>query len=71
MNLEEITKILEDMENEELATQFLIEFNQASKAYHSLLMNLDKSLPAEEWKKLCDGAQKRLEQIIKEIKEYA
>ena len=62
-----ILEILENLEDEELAVELLREFNLASKALGKLLLNLDKSLPHEEWKKQCDDAQKRVDAVVSRI----
>lgn len=66
----EINRILsklEDCEDEEKAVMYLKKFNSQSKLLGKLLLNLDKSLTHEEWKKQCDQAQKELDHIVAEI----
>ncbi len=66
-DINEILEKLENLEDEELAVELLREFNLASKALGKLLLNLDKSLPHEEWKKQCDDAQKRVDAVVSRI----
>ena len=66
----EINRILsklEDCEDEEKAVMYLKKFNSQSKLLGKLLLNLDKSLTHEEWKRQCDQAQKELDHIVAEI----
>jgi hypothetical protein len=62
-----ILEKLENLEDEELAVELLKEFNSASKDLGKLLLNLDKSLPHEEWKKQCDEAQSRVSAVVSRI----
>lgn len=62
-----ILEKLENLEDEELAVELLKEFNSASKILGKLLLNLDKSLPHEEWKKQCDEAQSRVNAVVSRI----
>ena len=62
-----ILEILENLEDEELAVELLKEFNLASKKLGKLVLNLDKSIPHEEWKKECELAQQELDRVIKRI----
>lgn len=67
---QEINSILEKLENledEELAVELLREFNAASKDLGKLLLNLDKSLAHDEWKRQCDNAQKRVDAVVARI----
>ena len=66
-DINEILEKLENLEDEELSVELLREFNLASKALGKLLLNLDKSLPHEEWKKQCDDAQKRVDAVVSRI----
>ncbi len=59
-----LLEILENCEDEELAVKLLQDFNGASKRLGKLLLNLDKSLPHDEWKKQSDLAQKVLDNIV-------
>ena len=58
---------LEDCEDEEKAVMYLKKFNSQSKILGKLLLNLDKSLAHDEWKRQCDQAQKELDRIVAEI----
>lgn len=62
-----ILEILENLEDEELAVELLKEFNSASKDLGKLLLNLDKTLAHDEWKRQCDVAQKRLDKVVSRI----
>lgn len=62
-----IMDVLEEMEDERLAAHLLNEFNSRSKKLGTLILNLDPSLPHDEWKKLCDQAQKDLDEIVEKI----
>ena len=67
---QEINQLLEKLENledEELAVKLLKEFNGASKQLGKLLLNLDKSLSHDEWKRQCDEAQKELDRVVESI----
>jgi hypothetical protein len=65
--IEQILAKLESLEDEEKAVAMLKEFNRCSSDLGKLLLNMDKSLTHEEWKKQCDEARNRLEKVIKEI----
>jgi hypothetical protein len=67
--IEEITSILEELEDEELAVGLLREFNEKSRALGLLLMNRDPDLEHDEWKKQCDQALLETKAIIKTIRE--
>jgi hypothetical protein len=62
-----LLEILENFDDEELAVELLKEFNSSSKDLGKLLLNLDKSLPHDEWKRQCDVAQKRLNDVVARI----
>jgi hypothetical protein len=62
-----LLEILENSEDEVLAVKLLQEFNGASKRLGKLLLNLDKSLPHDEWKKQCDVVQNELDLIVERI----
>jgi DNA-directed RNA polymerase specialized sigma24 family protein len=66
--LDEILAKLESLEDEEKAVILLQDFNKYSSELGKLLLNLDKTLSNEEWKKQCEDAKNRLEKVIKEIK---
>lgn len=62
-----LLEILENCEDEALAVKLLQEFNGASKRLGKLLLNLDKSLAHDEWKRQCDVAQKELDEVVDKI----
>ena len=65
--IEQIIAKLESLEDEEKAVAMLKEFNKCSTELGKLLLNMDKSLSHDDWKKQCDEAKLRLEKVIKEI----
>jgi hypothetical protein len=67
--LDEILAKLETLDDEEKAVAMLQDFNKYSSELGKLLLNMDKTLSNEEWKQQCDEAKKRLEKVIKEIKQ--
>lgn len=66
-DINEILEKLENLEDEELAVELLREFNLSSKALGKLLLNLDKTLSHDEWKKQCDEAQERVNAVVSRI----
>lgn len=66
--INELMEILENHDDEELAVELLKEFNLATKKLGKLVLNLDKSLPHDQWKKDCDQAQGDLDNVVKRIK---
>lgn len=68
LEIEELTSKLEEAEDQVAAVALLKEFNEATKEHGTLVLNLDKSLENEEWKKRCDDAQKRVEEVVKKIR---
>lgn len=62
-----ILEILENLNDEELAVELLKEFNSSSKDLGKLMLNLDKNLDHGEWKKLCEAAQARLDNVLARI----
>ena len=66
--INELFEILENHDDEELAVELLKEFNLATKKLGKLVLNLDKTLPHEQWKKDCDQAQQDLDQVVTRIK---
>ena len=64
-----ILEKLENLEDEDLAVKLLKEFNGATKLLGKLLLNLDKNLSHNEWKRMCDEAQGNLNRVIKQIDE--
>jgi hypothetical protein len=67
--LDEILAKLESLDDEEKAVAMLQDFNKYSSELGKLLLNMDKNLSNEDWKQQCDEAKKRLEKVIKEIKQ--
>lgn len=67
-DLEELMAILENMQDEELAVKLLAELNSSTKALGTLILNMNNSLGHEEWKKECDLARKRVEDVVKQIR---
>lgn len=65
--INKILELLENMEDEDLAVKLLQEFNFASKELGRLLLNQDSRISNEEWKKLCEEAQARLDKIVLRI----
>ena len=68
--IERILDKLENFEDEQLAVELLKEFNRYSSDLGKLLLNLDKTLSHDEWKKRCDESKTRLEAVIKRIDQY-
>lgn len=66
--INELLEILENHDDEELAVELLKEFNLATKKLGKLVLNLDKTLPHDQWKKDCDQAQLDLDNVVKRIK---
>lgn len=66
--VDEIMDILENYENEELAVQYLREFNEKTSILGRLLMNLDPNLSSEEWKVKCDKAKKEVDLVVQKIR---
>jgi divalent metal cation (Fe/Co/Zn/Cd) transporter len=66
-DINRILEKLENLEDEVLAVELLKEFNSASTHLGKLLLNLDPKLSHDEWKKLCDQAQLRLDQVVSKI----
>ena len=66
-DINRLLEILENCEDEELAVKLLQEFNGSSKRLGKLLLNLDKTLSHDEWKRQCDVAQKELDEVVKRI----
>jgi hypothetical protein len=67
LEINEILEKLETLEDEELAVELLKEFNDSSKHLGKLILNLDKSLSHDAWKKECDQARARLDAVVKRI----
>ncbi len=66
--LNDLMEILENASNEQLAVSLLAEFNAATKAHGTLLMNKEQDLDHEEWKKECDKAKLNVDNIIGKIR---
>lgn len=65
--INQILEKLENLEDEVLAVELLMEFNSASKNLGKLVLNLDKSITHEQWKRDCDSARAELNNVIKRI----
>ena len=65
--MEAVLEKLESLEDEELAAQLLKEFNEKTKHWGQLLMNMDPNLDHEVWKEECDQAKKEVDEIVKRI----
>lgn len=59
--------ILESCEDEQLAAQLLKEFNDHSREWGRLMLNLDPSLDHQEWKNQCEQAKLKLDQTVDKI----
>lgn len=68
-DMQEVLDKLENLEDEQLATELLREFNDRSKVLGQLIMNLDKELSNEEWKLRCDEAKKSVDEILQKIRD--
>lgn len=66
-DIQTITEILEEMQDQQKAVALLKEFNQKSQEHHKLIANLDPDLDTSEWKALCDQAKLDLEKVVTEI----
>lgn len=66
--INELLEILENHDDEELAVELLKEFNRATKHLGKLVLNLDKNLSHDVWKKECDAAQAQLDAVVERIK---
>lgn len=67
---EEILKILEDMDNQELAVQLLKKLNDTSSELGKLILNQDSNLEHDQWKEECDKLKSKLDVIIEEIQTH-
>lgn len=65
--LQNVTDILENMDDQELAVELLRDFTQRKSQFDQLVANKDVSLDHDQWKQDCDSAQKELEEIVKRI----
>ena len=66
--INDLLEILENLDDEDLAVKLLGEFNLATKKLGKLVLNLDATLPHDDWKKECKLAQVDLDNIVREIK---
>ena len=67
--MQEVLDKLENLEDEQLATELLREFNDRTKVLGQLIMNVDKNLSSDEWKLRCDEAKKSVDEILRKIKD--
>lgn len=65
--VEQVLAKLESLDDESLAVQLLKEFNDSTKELGVLLMNRDQNLDHDAWKKECDQAKDKVENIMKKI----
>lgn len=65
--VEQVLAKLETLEDETMAVQLLKEFNDSTKNLGVLLMNKEQALDHVEWKKQCDQAKDKVDQIIEKI----
>lgn len=65
--VEKVLAKLETLEDEVMAVQLLKEFNDSTKNLGVLLMNKEQGLDHEEWKKQCDQAKDKVDQVIQKI----
>lgn len=68
--IEQLLDKLENIEDEAAAAALLREFNEKSKILGQLLMNTDKTLSHDEWKKLCDKAKQDVDTVLGKIRSY-
>lgn len=66
--LNEITEILENLEDEQLAASLLSELNEKSTQFGKLVLNTDPSLGHDEWKIKCDQAKEEIEHLVEKIR---
>lgn len=66
--LNEILEILESLEDEHQAAKLLKEFNDASKEHGQLILDMDQTLSHGEWKKKCDAAKSRVDDVVSRIR---
>ena len=66
--IEQLTQILEDADDQQLAVELLKELNESTRLHGNLLMNKDPNLDHDEWKNKCDEAQQRVLEVVKKIK---
>lgn len=67
--MDEVLNKLENLEDEQLATELLREFNDRTKVLGKLIMNVDKNINNSEWKSRCDEAKKGVDEILQKIKD--
>lgn len=68
---QELTIILEELEDEKLAVELLRELSSTSSELGKKILNLDQSLSNEDWKKDCDRLKNQLNEIVIRIKKLA
>lgn len=66
--LNEIMQILEDCNDESRAVELLREFNDRSAHWGRLFLSRDPQLPHQDWKNLCDKAEKDLLDCVTKIR---
>jgi hypothetical protein len=66
-----LLEILENLEDEQLGVQLLKELNDSSSALGKKITNLDESLENDVWKQECDELKKKLDAVVKKIKDMA
>lgn len=70
MDLSQAMEILENMSDEQKAAELLAKLDAGSKRLGELVMNRDKSLPHNDWQKLCDQAKQEVDAVLAEIAKY-
>ena len=68
---QELTLILEELEDEQLAVQLLRELSLASSELGKKVLNLDEKLSHEQWEKDCNRLKDQLNEIVAKIKKYS
>ena len=67
--MKEVLDKLENLEDEQLATELLREFNDKTMILDKLIMNTNKELSNDEWKHQCDEAKKAVDEVLNKIKD--
>jgi uncharacterized coiled-coil DUF342 family protein len=65
---QELLKILENMEDEDLAVELLKQLSDLSGLLGRKIVNKDESLKNDVWKKECDEIKVKLDEIVEKIK---
>ena len=65
--IETVMDALESCEDEVFAAQLLKEFNDRSKKWGRLMLNIEPDLDHSKWKDECDKARQNLDQTIEKI----